>query len=81
MLKFIFYGFLIYFLYKVIFELVIPATKVTKEVKNKMAEMQEAQRRQQYAAHQQQQAAAAQQKQATTTKPVEKEYIDFEEIK
>ena len=78
-MKFILYALLIYFLYKVIFDLVIPASKVTKQVKNKMAEMQEAQRRQQYAANQQQQ-AAAQQKTAQTTKPVEKEYIDFEEI-
>ena len=80
-MKFILYALLIYFLYKVIFDLVIPATKVTKQVKNKMAEMQEAQRRQQYAANQQQQAAAAQQQTTQATKPVEKEYIDFEEIK
>ena len=80
-MKFIFYALLIYFLYKIIFDLVIPATKVTRQVKTKMAEMHEEMQRQQYRNQQQQEATAAQQKTNRATVDTEKDYIEFEEIK
>ncbi len=81
MMKFIFYALVIYFLYKIIFDLVIPATKVTRQVKTKMAEMHEEMQRQQYRNQQQQQANAAQERTNHATKEIEKDYIEFEEIK
>jgi heme exporter protein D len=51
MFKIILYGFLLYLLYKFIFELVIPVSKATSQVKDKLREMQEQQQR---AAQQQQ---------------------------
>ena len=75
MFKLIIYGFLIYLLYKFIFELVIPVSKATSQVKDKIREMQEQQNAQQQQPHAQQ----AQQTKATETKAGE--YIDFEEVK
>jgi len=78
MTKFILYGFLIYFLYKVIFQVVVPVTKGVKSVRKNMEQMQK------------QQAEAvrnAQNTQNTTANyapkeaPVEAEYIEFEEVK
>lgn len=75
LLKYILWGFVIYLLYKFIFELVIPVGKATSQVKEKMREMQEQQAQQQF---QQQQQAPPQQK----AEPVKGgDYIDFEEIK
>lgn len=76
MFKIILYSFLIYLLYKFIFELVIPITKATSQVKDKLREMQEQQQMQQ---RQQQQAAETQQTQAATKK--EGDYIEYEEVK
>jgi Sec-independent protein translocase protein TatA len=78
MTKFILYGFLIYFLYKVIFQVVVPVTKGVRSVRKNMEQMQK------------QQAEAvrnAQNSQNTTSNyapkeaPVEAEYIEFEEVK
>jgi Sec-independent protein translocase protein TatA len=78
MTKFILYGFLIYFLYKVIFQVVVPVTKGVRSVRKNMEQMQK------------QQAEAvrnAQNTQNTTANyapkeaPVEAEYIEFEEVK
>jgi Sec-independent protein translocase protein TatA len=78
MTKFILYGFLIYFLYKVIFQVVVPVTKGIRSVRKNMEQMQK------------QQAEAvrnAQNSQNTTSNyapkeaPVEAEYIEFEEVK
>jgi sortase (surface protein transpeptidase) len=78
MFKIILYGFLLYLLYKFIFELVIPVSKATSQVKSKMREMQEMQNAQQEQ-YRQQQAAQAQ------AQPQEKkkggDYIEFEEVK
>jgi uncharacterized protein YybS (DUF2232 family) len=43
LMKYILYAFLIYLAYKIIFDLVIPVSKATSQVKSKMREMQEAQ--------------------------------------
>lgn len=74
-MKLIFYGFLFYVLYKFIFELVIPVSRATSQVKDKMREMQE-QQRQQYQQQQQQQPTQQSQQQ-----PSKGDYIEFEEIK
>ncbi len=86
MMKLVFYGFLIYLLYKVIFDVVVPVSKGVKSVRQNMEEMQR-------------KMAEAQQQNATnsgfasqntpksapksSSKPVEKDadYIDFEELK
>lgn len=75
LLKYIFYGLLIYFLYKFIFELVIPVGKATSQVKDKMREMQQMQQRQQEQFQQQQQ------QQQASTAPSKGDYIEFEEVK
>ena len=62
-------------LYKFIFELLIPVSKATSQVKDKLREMQEQQNRQQ---RQQQQASETQQAQATKAKGGD--YIEFEEL-
>ena len=72
----------IYILYKIIFDFIIPLYNASKQMKSKMTDMQ--QRMQQ-----QQRAQAEQQKQQNQTSPIEKasvkitkeDYIDYEEIK
>jgi len=77
MTMFILYGFLIYFLYKVIFQVVVPVTKGVRSVRKNMEQMQK----------QQADARNAQNTQNTTANyaakeaPVEAEYIEFEEVK
>jgi heme exporter protein D len=77
MFKIILYGFLLYLLYKFIFELVIPVTKATSQVKDKLREMQEQQQR---AARQQEQQAEPQER-AQASGEKKGDYIEFEEIK
>jgi hypothetical protein len=89
MMKIIIYGLLIYLLYKVIFEVVVPVSNGVKTVKRNMEQMQrqqaEAFRQAQNGAGQAQGPSTAQStSSANTTKkeaPVEVEYIDFEEVK
>jgi len=77
MTKFILYGFLIYFLYKVIFQVVVPVSKGVRSVRKNMEQIQK----------QQADARNAQNTQNTTANyaakeaPVEAEYIEFEEVK
>ena len=80
MWKFIIDGLIIYLLYKVIFEVVVPVSKGVKSVKRNMEQMQ----RQQAEAFKQAQNAQTQQTTTNSPKkevPVEAEYIDFEEVK
>ena len=77
MFKIIIYGFLLYLLYKFIFELVIPVSKATSQVKDKLREMQEQQQAQQHF-QQQQQATASQ---PVPPKKKDEDYIEFEEVK
>ncbi|PSL49398.1 hypothetical protein CLV51_101729 [Chitinophaga niastensis] len=82
MLKFLLSIFFAWLLYKLVFDLIIPGYKVTKQVRRQMSDMQQ-HMRQQYEEQQggqpgnsQQQAPPVQQK------PADKgDYIDFEEIK
>ena len=85
-MKLIIYGLVIYFLYKVIFEVVVPISKGVKTVKQNMEKMQEAAKA---AEASRQTAASAQQTNFTNNAgnnkaqgpPLEVEYIDFEEVK
>ena len=80
MMKMLLYGLLIYFLYKVIFEIVVPVSNGVKSVRQNMEQMQAAAKK-----AQEQQNAQYQQQQAQANKPKveteEAEYIDFEEVK
>jgi len=81
MFKMLLYIFLFYLLYKFVFELLIPVSKATSQVKDKLREMQEQQQAQQ---RQQQESAPSQQAQAKAGKePGTKggDYIEFEEVK
>ena len=84
--KMIIYGLLIYFLYKVIFDIVVPVSNGVKTVRQNMEQMQ----RQQADAFKQAQNTSAQSGAQTSGNasagpkketPVEAEYIDFEEVK
>jgi type II secretory pathway component PulM len=80
MMKLLFYGFLIYALYRFVFNVVVPVSKASSQIKSTLKEMQA----QQAAARAQQEQAAQAQRQAKTEvhKPTPKEdYIDFEEVK
>lgn len=77
MLKMLFYGFLFYFIYKVIFEIVVPVSKGVKNVRSQMEQMQSQAR---------QNAENQHFRENTTTKPTAEapkteDYIDFEEVK
>ena len=86
MWKFIIDGLIIYLLYKVIFEVVVPVSKGVKSVKRNMEQMQ----RQQAEAFKQAQNVNAQSGTQNSGQassgpkkevPVDAEYIDFEEVK
>ncbi len=80
MMKMLLYGLLIYFLYKVIFEIVVPVSKGVKSVRQNMEQMQAAAKKaqeQQNAHYQQQQTQSSKSK----VEAVDAEYIDFEEVK
>ncbi len=79
MFKLIIYGFLIYLLYKFIFELVIPVSKATSQVKDRMREMQQMQEQQQAQQQQYRQQATAAEPVKTAKK--DDDYIEFEEVK
>ena len=79
-MKMLLYGLLIYFLYKVIFEIVVPVSNGVKSVRQNMEQMQEAARKaqEQQNAHFNQQQAQANKSKVDTE---DAEYIDFEEVK
>ena len=68
--------FLLYLLYKLIFDFIIPVYQTTKQVKKKMGEMQQQMNRQQ---QQQQQFTAPPTETKSTSK--NEDYIEFEEVK
>jgi Sec-independent protein translocase protein TatA len=71
--------FALYFLYKLIFDFIIPLAKTTKQVKKQFSSMQQQMQMQE----KQTQFNATQQQTNTNPKPTQKkdDYIDFEEIK
>jgi hypothetical protein len=81
MLKFFFSIFIAWLLYKLVFDLLIPGYKVTKQVRRQMNDMQD-HMRQQYENQQGAQEGNPQQPSPPPTKKVDKgDYLDFEEIK
>jgi hypothetical protein len=74
MLRILFYGFLIYLLYQLVFNFIIPVYRTTREVKNGFKKMHE-----QMNERNKQQTSAS----PTEQKPNQKvgEYIDFEDVK
>jgi type II secretory pathway component PulM len=78
MMKLILYGMLIYFLYKVIFQVVVPVSNGVKTVRQNMEKMQQQQAE---AIKKAQQASTAAATASKKEAPIEAEYIDFEEVK
>lgn len=74
MLKLLFELFLLYIAYVVIFDFIVPVYRTTKNMKQKMGEMQQKMQEQE---RQAQANASAQQK----TTSAKHDYIDFEEVK
>jgi hypothetical protein len=71
--------FLLYILYKLIFDFIIPIYQTTKKVKKQFGEMHNKMQEQMNTFNQQQNSSA---RNTTTAEPAKKEdYIDFEEIK
>ncbi|CAN5130825.1 hypothetical protein BH11BAC5_BH11BAC5_23070 [soil metagenome] len=72
--------FVLYLLYKLVFELIIPVAKTTKQVKKQFGDMSA---QMQEKMNQQQQANASYKATKTPATPVNKndDYIDFEEVK
>jgi hypothetical protein len=74
LLEIIFVGFVLYMLYKLVFNLIVPVSKATSAVRDKMKQMQEEQMRQ----TQQKPRQTSRNPDTTTT---DGEYIEFEEVK
>jgi hypothetical protein len=77
-MKFIFYGILIWLLYKLVFDFIIPVSRATRQIKSKIREAQEQQQRFQ---EQQDMKAAQFQKKNPPADTADTEYIDYEEVK
>lgn len=75
-MKLIFYGILIYLLYKLIFDFIIPVSKATGQIKSKIREAQEQQRR-----FQEQQQANTRQQYEQKEASDKGDYIDYEEVR
>lgn len=81
MLKVLFELFVLYLVYKLIFDFIIPMYNASKQVSQKMGEMQSKMNdhyNQSAASHGQTQANATAEKPA---KPAREDYIEFEEVK
>ena len=73
--RILFYAFLVYLLYKLIFDFIIPVYKTTRQVKKGFREMQDRMQE-----HMQQQQQSPRSK-SETPKTQPGDYIDFEELK
>jgi hypothetical protein len=76
MIKLIFYGLVVYLIYKLVFELIIPVSKATSQMSEKVRQMH--QQQQQF---QQQQAKQATEPQKAAKASSDKDYIEYEEVK
>ncbi len=81
MSKLIFYGILIYLLYKFVFELVVPVGKASTQMRQTIREMQEQQMRQQQASAREAEAREQQARKPAHPGQPAGDYIDFEEVK
>lgn len=78
MFKFLAYSLLFYFLYKLIFEFIIPVSKATSQIRSQMKDIQ----KQQDAFFQSEQSVQQPPRTTSSKTPATKQdYIDFEEIK
>jgi uncharacterized membrane protein (DUF106 family) len=75
LMKFIFYGILIWLLYKLVFDFIIPVSRATRQIKSKIREAQQQQQR--FQEQRNMKAPQFQQKDP----PADTEYIDYEEVK
>jgi len=81
MVKILFWCLFIYFMYRLIFDLVIPVSRTASQLKRKVSEMQQ-QQQQAFQEQQRYQPNTAQTQQASTsTAPKKDDYIEFEELK
>ena len=72
----------IYILYKIIFDFIIPLYKASKQMKSKMTDMQERMQQQQRAQAEQQRNQNYPPQATKATEQISKEdYIDYEEVK
>ena len=80
-IKLLFQLFVIYILYKFIFDFIIPVYKTTKQVKQKMNAMQERMDQQNQSPEQEQSFHGRQQANTAARRPAAEDYIDYEEVK
>lgn len=78
MLKALFELFLLYLLYKIIFDFIIPVYQTTKQVKQKVNKMQQDINEQ---LHRQNSHSTVNQTSAKSSHSAKDDYIDFEEVK
>ncbi len=72
----------IYILYKIIFDFIVPLYNASKQMKSKMSDMQQRMQQQQRAQAEQQRNQTTTNNMKITKEPVAKEdYIDYEEVK
>ena len=76
--RILFYAFLVYLLYKLIFDFIIPVYKTTRQVKKGFREMHD---RMQEHMQQQQQPQQSPRSKSETSKTKPGDYIEFEELK
>lgn len=76
MIKLIFYGLVVYLIYKLVFELIIPVGKASSQMKEKLHQMQQQQQN-----FQQQQSGPVAEPQKAAKPTSDKDYIEFEEVK
>ncbi|MBS1743093.1 MAG: hypothetical protein JST81_08665 [Bacteroidetes bacterium] len=73
--------FIIYLVYKLIFDFIIPIYHTTRHVKNKMSEMQQRMQEQEEMQQRQHTSQTNPLKTTGAAQPVADDYIEFEEIK
>jgi Sec-independent protein translocase protein TatA len=81
--KVLFQVFILYMLYKLVFDFIIPVYRASKRMKNQVGEMQQKmqeQYRQQQAAQERAQTTAANSPLSKNEGRVDKDYIDYEEL-
>ncbi|WP_159445059.1 DUF4834 family protein [Filimonas lacunae] len=83
MIRYIFIAFVLYLLYKLVFDLIVPVSRAASQVKNQMRQMQEMQQQQfkQQQTTTQPQPTSQQRPVEEQRKPSKDDYLDFEEVK
>ncbi|RYY64918.1 MAG: hypothetical protein EOO13_17885 [Chitinophagaceae bacterium] len=81
MFKTLFLIFLFYMLYKLVFDFIIPVYNASKRMKDQVGQMQQKMREEQERQQFQRNGYVQQEADQTASKKIEKDYIDYEEIK